>query len=815
MKNIKLIITALLILFLSSCFNNEHNSGYPLKTPAPGLFSPISLQPDSSEIYLCDYFPDISSIDSFQLASYFNYLFNKKEMKLTVWPVKKEIPTLSEMKIFSGGTPYTVLLKKSGKIKRTFVFIDKNRKYSKVQIAGEFNNWNPSAFSFASEKGKWEKDMFLAPGCYQYQIVADGKWMPDPANPDSADNNIGGYNSVLCFSNETGNVKKPELFTVRQYHEKIFISAEHMPDSIFVLWQNFRLMKNFIKKDTSSAIITIPSEAEKLERSYIRVYSYNEAGCSNDLFIPLKYGKVIIDAADLKRTDLQSQVMYFLLVDRFYDGDNSNDHPVKDPEVSPKANYMGGDFEGIINKIEDGYFSELGVNSLWISPVNLNPDKVFREYPKPHRKFSGYHGYWPISSTKVDYRFGTALEFYNLVRTAHRYGMNVILDYVANHVHQDHPLYHQHPGWVTKLNLPDGRKNIRLWDEYRLTTWFDTFLPTLDFSKPEVVECMTDSALYWIKTFNIDGFRHDATKHIPENYWRRLTQKIKSEINIPFNKSFYQIGETYGSRELIGSYVNSGELDAQFDFNLFFDMRNTLLNKNESFAKLSRSIISSLEYYGYHNLMGNITGNHDMARFISYASGALSQREDEKEAGWKRNIEVKDKTGYKKTSLLTLLVMTLPGVPVLYYGDEIGMPGAGDPDNRRMMKFNKLTKEENELKEIVKKLIKLRRSCLPLIFGDYIQLKTISSKYGIQDKDILAFARCYFGKTAIVIINKSDSRKEIFTEIPKHISDQNNDIRLTANFGSNFKITYATTKAKVIDITLKSNSFEILTNYTK
>ena len=89
--------------------------------------------------------------------------------------------------------------------------------------------------------------------------------------------------------------------------------------------------------------------------------------------------------------------------------------------------------------------------------------------------------------------------------------------------------------------------------------------------------------------------------------------------------------------------------------------------------------------------MGNITGNQDMARVISYASQALSTKEDEKEAGWKRDIEVKDTVGYKKLSLLTAFVTTLPGVPIIYYGDEIGMPGAGDPDNRRMMRFDGLT----------------------------------------------------------------------------------------------------------------------------
>lgn len=810
MKSIKSFVALFLILIcFSSCFDNKRQCGFPTKTIVSGLFTPVVLQPDSSVIYLTDFFPDTSLIDSFSVPDDFAYSFDKKEMILTLFSEKQYINALSELKVFSGSVAYSIMLKRSSKIKKTIYFEGNKKEYTKVQAAGEFNNWNPSSSDFILLNGTWQKDLYLEPGIYQYRIVADGKWMLNPANPDSADNNIGGYNSVL---NVVDNGKHPVLFSQKSLKNSFSVGFENA-DSVFVLWQNYILPEKFLCRNDSTCVIIIPAEAETMERSYFRVFASNRDGCSNDLLIPLKYGKIISDASNLTRFDMEAQIMYFMMVDRFFDGDSSNDHPVQDTEVSPKANYMGGDFEGIIQKTEEGYFDSLGINTFWISPVNLNPDKAYKEFPEPHRKFTGYHGYWPISSTKVDYRFGTDLEFLNLVRQSHRFGINVVLDYVANHIHEDHPLYKQHPDWYTVIDLPDGRKNIRLWDEQRLTTWFDTFLPTLDFSKPEVVDCMTDSALYWINAFKIDGFRHDATKHIPENYWRRLTQKIKNEITIPYNKSFYQIGETYGSRELIGSYVNSGELNAQFDFNLFFDMRSSLLFSNESFSKLSSSIVSSLEYYGYHNLMGNITGNHDMARFISYASGALTTKEDDKEAGWKRDIEVKDTIGYRKLSMLTALVMTLPGVPVIYYGDEIGMSGAGDPDNRRMMKFDKLNAFEKRTKEIATKLIKLRRSSMPLIFGDFTLLNMLVDKYNIIHKDILSFARNYFGKTAIIIINKGSSGKEIVCEIPENIIGNNNEIELKANFGSDFKIiTDKKTGTKKIELKLNPCSFEILTN---
>ena len=116
-----------------------------------------------------------------------------------------------------------------------------------------------------------------------------------------------------------------------------------------------------------------------------------------------------------------------------------------------------------------------------------------------------------------------------MITTAHEKQYNVILDFVAHHIHTDHPLYKQHPEWVTPLYLPDGSMNTERWDDHRLTTWFDTFLPTFDFARPEVIQALSDTALFWVKKYPIDGFRHDATKHIHTEFWRELTFKIKQE----------------------------------------------------------------------------------------------------------------------------------------------------------------------------------------------------------------------------------------------------------------------------------------------
>jgi len=286
--------------------------------------------------------------------------------------------------------------------------------------------------------------------------------------------------------------------------------------------------------------------------------------------------------------------------------------------------------------------------------------------------------------------------------------------------------------------------NTEKWDEHRLTTWFDTFLPTLDFSKDEVVQKMTDSAATWVTNYNLDGFRHDATKHIQLKFWRTLTHKIKTRVQRPI----YQIGETYGSPELIRSYVNTGMLNGQFDFNLYDSSVQAFANPKSSFVQLADALKKSLKYYGNHHLMGNISGNQDRARFISYASGDVRFDEDAKVAGWTREIKLSDTAAYNKLAMLQAFNLSIPGIPCIYYGDEYGAIGANDPDNRRMMRFEKdLNEDEKALKKRITKLIKLRRNSMALQYGDTEIIKA--------DKNILIIKRQYFNEIKIIIFNKS------------------------------------------------------------
>lgn len=518
--------------------------------------------------------------------------------------------------------------------------------------------------------------------------------------------------------------------------------------------QNVLLADDVVKEQSKGTYTIDLNGLPKLNgRSYLRVFASDGKVLMNDLLIPLDNGTPITATSKLTRHDAQAQVLYSVLVDRFNNGNTANDAPLNSPDVDPRVDYKGGDLKGITDKIAAGFFDSLGVNTLWISPITQNPKDAWGQYHNPDTKFSGYHGYWPIYNTQIDNRMGTDADLKALLSTAHDHNINVILDYVANHMHINSPTLKAHPDWITDSILPDGRRNFELWDEARLTTWFDKHIPTLDLERDEVCEAMTDTALYWIDKYDFDGYRHDACKHIPLNYWRMFTRKMKSRYP---DRSLWMIGETYGDNELIGSYVKTGMLNAQFDFNVYHTAIDVLGGKGVSMKTLAETIDQSLASYGAHHTMGNISGNHDKIRFISLAGGAVSWDEDGKAAGWNRTIGVtadgnpeKELEAFKKALLLEVINMTIPGVPCIYQGDEYGQAGANDPDNRRMMRFDDLSANEQWLLAQTESLIHQRRSSMPLLYGDYKQLYV--------DDTALVFSRTYMGQTITIGINNSPS----------------------------------------------------------
>lgn len=779
MKNI--ILTSLALL--AAC-----NQQKPLKMDLAQnreSASVVKYTKDTNYIYLTDFLPTLGAADS--VTSQAVELIKIKDG----WAEFQAITTpktdwLSDLKVWKNGMATELVAYKNEIIPVT---INYKGKAKNVSLVGQMTNWQRDVMKLTSADGEnWTISFKLPTGSYHYQLAVDESQILDPSNSLKEGNGSGGFNSVLKLTGADAS-KAPVISTLKTDAQKVQLAAINNPTKVVAMWQNVA-----IPATLSDGLITVdlPSEASGLKRSFIRVWASNVDGVSNDVLIPLRNGEVVTDAAMLDRHDKHRNVLYSLMIDRFKNGNPKNDKKLNQADVLPIVDYMGGDLQGVTQKINDGFFTDLGINTIWLSPITQNPYNAWGQNEKPKTKFSGYHGYWPIYVTQVEERFGTPDELRTLLDAAHAKGLNVILDYVANHMHIDSPTLKEHPDWTTPAVTPDGRENIGLWDEYRLTTWFDKHIPTLDLERFEIYEPMTDSALYWIANYDFDGFRHDASKHIPEVYWRTLTQKMKSRFP---ERELYQVGETYGSPELINSYVKSGMLDAQFDFNVYDAATGAIALPEGSMKSLAQTIQSSLDTYGYHNLMAYISGNHDRPRYISLAGGALSFSEDTKAAGWNRDITVGDSTSYDKLSLLEAVMFTIPGVPTLYQGDEYGVPGGNDPDNRRMMSFDGYNEREAQVKAKVSRLAELRRTNMALIYGDMMPL--------YSDDDVMVFARNYMGNVAIVGFNKSVEARQVDVRLPLSLDLSG----VGVNFGNELSVS-----GDVVKMVLAPLSFEVATN---
>ncbi len=630
-----------------------------------------------------------------------------------------------------------------------------------ISVFGSFNDWNRLTLPMTDEDGDgtFEKRVPLENGTYEYKFFIDGEEIADPGNPEKLLNPFGSFNSVCTVRSARSEAALHVARAIRTAQELslsfVFEGPQPFPGkgALIALFDNHLLPEDRIDIQGDTLFFRFERGEWKGEHTFRAAVS-GKGYATPIQTVELSDGFPRGGSQGFRWSDA---VLYAIMTDRFLDGDPGNTRRNIHPELDPKANFHGGDLQGILLKLEEGYFDSLGVNTLWISPVNQNTRGVFREYPPPHRYYTAYHGYWPIDPYTVDDRFGDLALFKKLVRKAHESGMYVLLDYVAHHVHEEHPFYAKHPEWFGSLRLPDGRLNLRFWDDYRLTTWFEPYLPTFNYAESdEALEAMTDNAVWWLKKTGIDGFRQDAVKHIPNRFWRLLSRKMKQAVP----RDLFQIGETFGSYELISSYVNNGQLDSQFNFNLYETALRTFLSPEGDFRSLDAEMKRTFRVYGVNHMMGNLMDSHDKVRYMAYADGDLKLGDpNATETGFTAPPEVDHEESYAKALLYMTYLVSIPGIPVLYYGDEIGMTGAADPDNRRPMRFGPdLVIAEKEMLSRTREIVRLRMAHSALRLGDFCTLAA--------DKELYAFMRSDFHERIIVVLNKSTTARPVSLLLP-------------------------------------------------
>jgi cyclomaltodextrinase / maltogenic alpha-amylase / neopullulanase len=738
-----------LLLFISfSCSHNHSNK-------ILDIIQPINLEEGvEKEIVISDLF----------FAKHYNMTFTPNSNLILVHDSVNNILKMKAIDNFTGldileftfeNQKYHIPFKLYPKKKYLFTYKPKG-KPKQVNLFGQFNSWDRGSLPMSDEDGNgvYEISIPLDPGRYEYKFFIDRQELIDTQNPVKVPNGLGDYNSVVIIeSDESDNMYLHSLNYVAEdqvskynYYFEDNSSSDINESNIVALLDNQLVNNTFIKVEGNKISLLFPDdliEGERLIRVAVRL---------NGKFSNIQSTRVV-DGKPVNNDSPRSwydAIIYSLMIDRFNNGDPSNDNPVNHDSLFAPANYNGGDFQGIINKITEGYFDQLGVNTFWISPIVDNTKRAYREYPPPHRYYTGYHGYWPVSLRGVEEHFGDMDLAKEFISKAHKDDIKVLLDFVAHHVHEEHPLWKEHRDWFGDLELPDGRKNLRLWDEYRLTTWFEPYMPSFDYTKSkDALEKMTDNAVWWLKEIHADGFRHDAVKHVPNEFWRLLTKKIKERIEIPDQTKVYQIGETFGGYDLISSYVSNGQLSSQFNFNLYDTAIPVFLDPESSFELLDNQMKKTFQVYGVNHLMGNLVDSHDKIRYMAYADGDLEINDGRaSEFAWTNPPRVDNPSSYDKLKLHLAYILTIPGVPVIYYGDEIGMTGAADPDNRRMMRFgNQLNETEKQMFKDVSNIIHIRKDHSALRNGDFLTLEA--------DKNIYAYIRSDMNERILVVLNKS------------------------------------------------------------
>jgi glycosidase len=354
-----------------------------------------------------------------------------------------------------------------------------------------------------------------------------------------------------------------------------------------------------------------------------------------------------------------------------------------------------------------------------------------------------------------------------LVETAHQHGIKVIADLVLHHVHTDHPWWKEHRDWFGTLELPDGRKNLRLWDEQQFTTWFEPYLPSFNFENTGAVKALIDNSAWWANTYDLDGFRLDAVKHILPGFWWKFRAGLREQVRKKTGKPpLYLVGETFKDRQGILAFVGPNMLDGQFDFPLCDSIKDTFGTGAGDMKSLDASLAASERIYGKETIMSPLIGNHDKGRFMAYADGALPDKREKKEEeiGWKYPPTVRHPASYKKIELAQAFLMSVDGAPMIYYGDEIGMTGAGDPDNRRAMRFGSdVADAEKGVLENFKKIAKTRRDHPALRYGSRRTLEA--------DGDVYAFVRAHLADRVLCVFNRGSGAAALKLNVGPELPD--------------------------------------------
>jgi hypothetical protein len=663
----------------------------PSQIVEPIPFSPLQVDAGVQTVFLGAYWSDLNRLDSVTFSQGFQGHWIKGMDSLLLRTLDKA-PSLGKMQFWSGGYAYTLPLLRRFFRDHTFELDDPEQHHAFVNLVTSFSENKAMVFA----NGRWSFTTRVPEGIQVYGFQTDEtNLLTDPRNTDSIFWPGLGLMSLIPANplKDFQNSCRTLAFTGTQ----VRLSRNVPCASILALWNNIE-----IPFDTADGALRleIPKEAKKSPVSYLRVWIYSDTRISGSCKIPLIKGKVPVDTAAIPADLWESAVRYQLMTDRFFNGDSTNDRSIQSRGLlHPKVDFNGGDFAGVGSKIRDGYFRELGINFLQISPPARNSNGFLTTDDAPNGIAAAYDGRHPVAANETEPGFGSEGALKQLIEQARSAGLQLALE----------PPY--------TLFLQNGTTTV----------------------------LSSDSALFWFRKFNATAWVYTGS----DLSVKRQTQ-IASVIRGFGNdangrKLLWVLDENLRSRpnqsatQAAVQACNGPEFYAMAFSTFAFKAGKT------SPAELLMQYIAS---FTNMQIRLHSTGNQGLPRFISLADGSLNPKEDPSQAGWSRDIQNRGELYFSRLQSLFALCCALPGIPGIYYGDEIAMPGAGPPDNHRVMRFDGLSSVQSDHRDAMARLAKFRRSHPVLLFGE---IRVIESVPGI-----LAIERHYFGRRMLAVFNLQD-----------------------------------------------------------
>lgn len=432
--------------------------------------------------------------------------------------------------------------------------------------------------------------------------------------------------------------------------------------------------------------------------------------------------------------DWDEAVVYFMMTDRFFDGNESNntasgaDTYGKNPGL-----YHGGDFAGVTAKLD--YLQDLGVNTIWLTPIveNIAGVTVTDEGKEDVPYNAAYHGYWASDFTKLNPTMGTTEEFKTMISEAHKRGMRIMVDIVVNHA-----------GYGTESTFADMLRDKSV-SEGDIKSW-QSDLPDFATENADVRAKLVEWQTSWMKNYGVDYFRVDTVKHVDSTTWAALKNST-TEVN----PSFKMIGEYYGAGYASnGSTLGSGQMDADLDFD-FNDQATSFVSGNISSVEKFLSARNSALNNAY--MTGQFLSSHDEDGFKAALMNGKKYTEDEATSA---------------ALVAATLQLTAKGIPVIYYGEEVGLSGLNNypyQTNRYDMDFSKATKD-NVTYQHYKNLLSIRNAYTDVFARGSRNVVASSDEEGYD-----VVSRSYGGTTLYVGMNIKDAAKEVKVPVNANAGD--------------------------------------------